>query len=113
MSYTMNIEIEMTDIESIKAAAEKLNARCEEGRFKLYQTTEIGTGIFFKHSEHPMVITNHGIKYDEDYTHLKTINNFIANYGVEKAKKEARMKGYNFTETKEPNGDIKLIINYI
>ncbi|MCX7424720.1 MAG: hypothetical protein NTW96_03690 [Planctomycetia bacterium] len=41
-------------------------------------------------------------------THESGMGGFLAAYAVEKAKLEARRKGYQVTERKLPNGNIKL-----
>lgn len=103
MSHTMNIAIELHDREALEAACQRLGLRMEEGKFKLYQTSEEGIGIYLPGWRYPVVVKNDGtIAYDNyngNWGDVKEINKLRAFYGLERAKSEARRRGYSVYET--------------
>ena len=104
MSHTLNIETEIRDLNALRAACERLGVRCEHGEHQLYASTETGHGVFLKDWEYPAVVKEDGkVAYDTyngrwgDEVRLSELK---ANYGLEKAKIEARKKGYSYFETR-------------
>ncbi len=103
MSHTMNIKIELHDREALFAACERLGLRIEDGKFKLYSSTEEGLGIFLREWRYPIIVKNDGtIAYDNyngQWGQEEELNKLRAYYGLEKAKIEARKKGYSVYES--------------
>lgn len=115
MSHTMNIQIELHDREALLAACERLGLKVEEGVFKLYSSTEEGIGVYLPNWKYPVVIKENGtIAYDNyngQWGRIEELNRLKAFYGLEKAKIEARKKGYSFYETTTPQtGELVLKI---
>lgn len=103
MSHTMNIEIELHDRAALEAACQRLGLTIQEGRHKLYSSTEEGLGIYLPEWKYPIVIKNDGsIAYDNyngNWGAIEELNKLRAYYGLEKAKIEARRRGYSVYET--------------
>lgn len=103
MSHTMNISIELHDRAALEAACQRLGLRMEEGVHRLYSSTEEGIGIFLPGWRYPVVIKNDGtIAYDNyngQWGRDDELNKLRAYYGLEKAKIEARKRGYSVYET--------------
>ena len=104
MSHTMNIKLELCDQEAVKAAAERLGIRVdsETKTHAIYMTTKSGKAIFFNNWKFPAVLQEDGsIAYDNyngAWGNIDRLNEFVAYYGLEKAKIEARKKGYSVIE---------------
>ncbi len=103
MSHTMNIKVELHDRDALLAACERLNLVVEEGRFKLYSSTEEGVGVFLPNWKYPVVVKNTGDiafdNYEGRWGNIAELNKLRAYYGLEKAKIEARKKGYSVYES--------------
>jgi len=116
MSHTMNIAVEMHDKEIIFSTAERLGISCKEGEHRLFGgATFNGIGIFLKGWNYPAIIQEDGtIKYDNyqgRWGNIDRLNEFIAYYGLEKSKTEARKKGYSFIESiNEETKELELTI---
>lgn len=99
----MNIEIELHDRAALEAACERLGVKMIEGIHRLYQTVEEGIGVCLPGWRYPVVIKNDGtVSYDNyggQWGNISELNKLRAYYGVEKAKIEARKKGYSVYET--------------
>lgn len=103
MSHTMNIQIELHDRAALEAACQRLGLEMVEGSHRLYQTTEEGIGVFLPGWKYPVVVKADGtIAYDNyngSWGDIRELNKLRAFYGLEKAKIEARKKGYSVYET--------------
>ncbi|MEM4721740.1 MAG: hypothetical protein QXT73_06760 [Candidatus Methanomethylicaceae archaeon] len=103
MSHTMNISIELHDRAALEAACQRLGLKMEGGKFKLYQTSEEGIGIYLPGWRYPVVVKADGnIAYDNyggSWGKIEELNKLRAYYGLEKTKIEARKKGYSVYET--------------
>lgn len=104
MSHTMNIETEIRDLAALATACARLNIKTETGTFTLFQTTEEGTAVYLDGWHYPAVIKKDGtVAYDTyngkwgDDAKLKELTSY---YGLEKAKMEARKKGYSIYESR-------------
>jgi len=116
MSHTVNIDIKMDDMTALKAACKRLGLTMKDGTHKLYGSTETGIGINLKGWTYPVVLKKDGtVSYDNyngSWGKQKELDALKQIYGVEKAKKEARKKGYMVSEKKNAKtGEIKLTIN--
>jgi hypothetical protein len=103
MSHTMNIQLELHDKDALLAACQRLGLQVTEGRHKLYSSTEEGLGVFLPGWKYPVVIKQDGSVAYDDYNgrwgNINELNKLKAYYGLEKAKAEARKKGYSVYET--------------
>jgi len=103
MSHTMNIQLELHDRDALLAACERLGLTMTEGRHKLYSTTEEGIAISLPGWKYPIVIKEDGsVAYDNfngSWGKEEELNKLKAYYGLEKAKIEARKKGYSVYES--------------
>lgn len=106
MSHTTNISIEMNDKAAIIAASKRLGYKCLEGAHKLYSSTETGMGVWLPEWRYPIVIQDKKIaidNYNGRWGNEAEVNKFRAYYGLEKAKAEARKKGYRIWEKMNGN----------
>jgi gamma-glutamylcyclotransferase (GGCT)/AIG2-like uncharacterized protein YtfP len=111
----MNINISITDRSALLRACQRLNIKVEEGTFKFYSSTEEGLGIFLDGWKYPAVLKKDGsISYDiykGNWGDISKLNELKTYYGLEKAKAEARKKGYLTYEIKNPqNQELELRI---
>lgn len=104
MSETMNIKTEIYDMAALTAACERLGLRMENGEHHLYRSVEKGMGVFLSGWTYPVVIKDGGqVAYDiygGVWGDEQKLHELTAYYGLEKAKIEARKKGYCVYETR-------------
>lgn len=104
MSETMNIKTEIHDMAALAVVCERLGLQMQAGEHKLYQTKETGMGVFLPGWKFPLVIKDGGqVAYDVYggvWGDEKKLNELTAYYGLEKAKLEARKKGYSVYESR-------------
>jgi len=113
MSHTMNVSIEMNDKAAILAAAKRLGYKVEEGPHKLYASTEEGIGVWLPDWRYPIVVQEKKIamdNYNGRWGSETEVNKFRAYYGLEKAKAEARKKGYRVWEKMNDKNELELKI---
>lgn len=106
MSHTMNIKIEMTDKAAIIAAAKRLGLQIAEGSHRLYSSTEEGLAIYLPGWKYPIVIKGKEVamdNYNGRWGAESELKKFQAYYGLEKAKAEAKKKGYRVWEKMNGN----------
>ncbi|HOL44682.1 MAG TPA: hypothetical protein PLN56_11370 [Methanoregulaceae archaeon] len=102
MSHTMNVRIELHDRDALEAACQRLGLTIIEGKHKLYSSTEEGLGIRLPGWKYPVVIKDGTVAYDNyrgSWGKLEELNKLRAYYGLEKAKMEARKRGYSVYES--------------
>ncbi|MDG6027346.1 MAG: hypothetical protein E3K40_11685 [Candidatus Brocadia sp.] len=103
MSHTMDILMELHDRRALEAACRRLRLKMEYGKHQLHATTEEGMGIFLDGWRFPLVIKNEGIisydNYNGHWGSLQKLHELEAYYGLEKARLEAQLKGYDYQET--------------
>jgi hypothetical protein len=104
MSETMNIKTEILDMAALSAACERLGFQMQVGEHRLYRTTETGMGVFLPGWQFPLVVKEGGqVAYDTyggRWGDEKKLHELTAHYGLEKAKLEARKKGYSIYESR-------------
>ena len=117
MSHTMNIETEIRDTKALSSACNRLNLDFDQNIAprKFYSTTETGMAVNLDGWKYPVVIQENGkLAYDNyngSWGEDKELGKLKAYYGSEKAKIEARKKGYSVNETIDAvNGNLKLKI---
>jgi hypothetical protein len=103
MSHTMNIDLEIRDLDALATCAEKLGLRIETGIFSLFSSQETGTAIFLKDWSYPAIVRTDGTVAYDTYNGMwgdeARLHELTAHYGLEKAKIEARKKGYSVIES--------------
>ena len=117
MSHIAKIDIQFQDINCIIETAKRLNYEYKQvSNFKFYDgTTATGTAVHLPNWKYPVVITEDGEAIYDDYGgswgNREYLNKFKQIYGVEVAKKQARIKGYSCREVQLEDGKIKLYVN--
>ena len=110
MSHTLNIKTEIRDLSALQLACDKLGYKTLAGDFKLYASEESGTGVYLPGWSYPVVIKDGGeIAYDNfdgKWGEIDKLNELVAHYGLEKAKIEARKKGYSLSERVIQEGQV-------
>ena len=98
MSHTMNIDVEIHDRTALFAACQRLNLRVEEGIHRLRSSREAGLAVYLRGWLYPVIFREDGsLAYDNYHGRwgsMEELNRLRAHYGLEKAKAEARLKGY-------------------
>ena len=115
MSHTMNIETEIHDISVLATVCSKLNLNMEQGEHRLYDgTVAKGVAVRLPGWRYPAVVGDDGrISYDNyngSWGKQGELGKLTAHYGLEKAKVEARRKGYSVFESVADNGNLQLKI---
>ncbi len=103
MSHTMNVSLELHDRDALLAACQRLGLSVSEGKHRLYQTTEEGLAVSLSGWKYPAVVKEDGTvaidNYNGSWGKIEELNKLRAYYGLEKAKAEARKKGYSVHES--------------
>jgi hypothetical protein len=116
MSHTTNIKINVTDLQALENACKRLGLDLKEGEFKLYSSTQVGIGVTLPGWKYPVVfnLKTGTVAYDNyngNWGNIQELNKLVAYYGLEKAKIEARKKGYSYYESYDQNkNEICLVI---
>jgi len=117
MSHIAKVNIQFKDAVCITAAAKRLNHKCEVVKnYKFYDGTVVsGTAVYLPGWKYPVIIKDNGEAVYDNYSgswgkqsHLDELKQI---YGVEVAKKQARIKGYSCREVQMEDGRIKLFVN--
>jgi hypothetical protein len=116
LSHIVVVKTEVRDAAAVRAACQRLAlAEPVEGTVKLFSGEVSGLAVQLPDWVYPLVCdTATGqLKYDNfagrwgDQRHL---DRFLQAYAVERARAEARKKGYVCTEQARADGSIKLVI---
>lgn len=103
MSHTMDIQMELHDRRALAAACRRLRIKMKYGKHRLHATTEDGIGVFLDGWRYPIVIKDAGTvcydTYNGHWGNMQKLHELEAYYGLEKAKLEAQIKGYDYQET--------------
>jgi hypothetical protein len=116
MSHLVTIKTRLRDPDAIAAACRRLNlAPAVQGTASVYNTEATGLMVQLPGWRYPAVVnTQTGeVHYDNfggTCGEQKELDRFLQMYVVEKAKIEARKKGYAVTEQSLQNGSIKVQI---
>ena len=116
MSHVVSIQTQVRDAAAVSAACQRLGLPPPEVRtVKLFSDTKTGFAVQLPNWHYPIVcdLAAGQLFYDNyngawgDRAHLDA---FLQIYAVEKARIEARKKGYTVSEQSLPSGEIKLTI---
>jgi hypothetical protein len=116
MSHIVVITTEVRDAAAVRAACQRLGlAEPVQGTVRLFSGEATGLAVQLPEWQYPVVadLSSGQLKYDNfagrwgDQRHL---DRFLQAYAVERARAEARKKGYICTEQARADGSIKLVI---
>ena len=116
MSHIVEVKTEVRSEKAVEAACRRLHLpKATRGTFQLYSSEETGLGIELPHWKYPVVANTHTgqLRYDNyegRWGSQEFLDQFLQAYAVERAKLEARKKGYSVVEKRLGNGSIKLTV---
>ena len=116
MSHIVTIETEVRDPAAIRAACERLRLPAPvEGAHTLFSSAVEGLAVELPGWRYPAVcnLQSGHIEFDDFQGHWgdrKELDRFLQAYAVEKARLEARRKGYSVTEQALADGSIRLTV---
>ena len=116
MSHTVKIATEVRDAQAVCLACQRLSLPTPvEGKARLFAEDAVGLAVQLPEWQYPVVFdTNTGqVRYDNyggRWGDKARLDRFLQAYAVEKAKIEARRKGYSVIEQELANGSIKLTV---
>jgi hypothetical protein len=117
LSHIVTIKTEIRDAAAVRAACQ----RCQlpppvDGTHRLYSSQATGLGVQFPDWRYLAVcqLDSGEVRYDNFNGHWgeqRHLDAFLQGYAVEKARIEARRKGYACREQTLQDGSIKLTVN--
>lgn len=116
MSHIVTVQTKLHDPVAVRAACERLQLNEPvEGNAKLFSGEAAGLLVQFPDWRYPVVIdtlsgTVHYDNYEGQWGDQPKLDLFLQAYAVEKAKLEAKAKGYRVTEHPLQDGSIKVQI---
>ena len=116
MSHIVQIQTELRDPVAVRSACDRLKLpQPSHGTFKLFSSQASGLGVELPDWRYPVVcdtasgevrFDNYGGRWGKQ----EQLDRFLQAYALEKAKIEARNKGYTCTEQSLGDGSIKLTV---
>lgn len=116
MSHIVSIRTQVRDATAVAAACHRLGLPPPQHRsVKLFSNTAEGFAVELPGWHYPVVcdVASGNLKFDNyggAWGNSQELNRFLQAYATEKAKIEARKKGYSVTEQPLQDGSIKLTI---
>jgi hypothetical protein len=116
LSHVVEIKTEIRDEAAVKAACTRLQIPTPEHKtVRLFSATATGLCVQLPGWSYPVVanLATGQLQYDNYNGHWgeqKHLNSFLQGYAVEKAKIEARKKGYSVSETRLQDGSIRVTV---
>ncbi len=116
MSHIVQIKTQVRDPAAVQAACRRLGlAEPVQGKFELFSGEVNGVGVQLPGWRYPVVFdtATADARYDNYggyWGEQKELDRLMQAYAVEKAKIEARKKGYTVTEQRIADGSIKLVV---
>lgn len=116
MSHIVHIQTELRDANAIAAACSRLNLPAPGHRsVRLFSSEVTGLAVELPGWRYPVVCHTetgqlHYDNYDGRWGEQAQLDHLLQIYAVEKAKSEARKRGYSVTEQRLDNGSIKVQI---
>lgn len=117
MSHIVKIESQVRDTEAVRAACRRLGLeQAVQGRHRVFTTEVEGLGVKLPGWTYPLVcqVENGSVAFDTYggcWGNQAELDKFLQAYATEKAKLEARKKGYSVSEQQLKDGSIKLSIH--
>lgn len=116
MSHIVCIRTQVRDSVAIEAACRRLSLpEPTVGEAQLFGTTARGTIVRLPQWRYPLVCDTgsgevHYDTFEGRWGHQRELDRFLQAYAVEKAKLEARKRGYSVTEQTQQDGSIRVQI---
>ena len=116
MSHLVTVKTEVRDASAVRAACQRLGlAQPVQGTVKLFSGEATGLAVQLPDWQYPVVCdtTTGQLRYDNfggRWGNPGNLDRFLQAYAVERARAEARKKGYACTEQALADGAIKLVI---
>ena len=116
MSHVVEIKTEVRDPDALRAACRRLGVpEPALGTFQLYSAAASGLGVRLPGWHYPIVFDvkraeAHFDNFRGYWGKQQELDKLLQAYAIEKAKIEARRKGYNTTEQQLTDGSIKLTV---
>ncbi len=116
MSHIVTIETEVRDAPAVQAACRRLDlSEPVQGKVRLFSGDVTGLVVKLPDWQYPVVcdLNTGQVRFDNyegRWGDQKHLDRLLQAYAVEKAKIEARKKGYTVTEQTRSDGAIKLTI---
>lgn len=116
MSHIVTIKTEVRDAEAVQAACRRLGlSEPVQGKAGLFSGEVTGLVVKLPDWQYPVVcdLNSGQVRFDNyegRWGDRKHLDRFLQTYAVEKAKIEARKKGYSVTEQACSDGSIKLTV---
>lgn len=118
MSHLVTIQTQVRDANAVKSACTRIGvAQPEYGSIKMFDGANVtGWQVRLPDWRYPVVCdtasgTVHYDNYRGNWGEQSHLDRFMQAYAAEKAKIEARKKGYRVTETKQADGSIRMTIH--
>ena len=117
MSHIVEIKTEVRDEQAVRAACSRLKLPQPTHRIaKLFSASAAGLCVDLPDWRYPLVceLKTGRLSFDTYNGHWgeqRHLQSFLQGYAVEKAKIEARRKGYSCHETQLKDGAIKVTVN--
>jgi hypothetical protein len=117
MSHIVTIKTEIRDAEAVRAACRRLGLPPPaQGTAKLFSESATGLIVRLPGWNYPAVcdLATGQVRFDNyggAWGDQRELDKFLQAYAVERARLEARKKGYTVTEQSLPSGEIKLTIH--
>lgn len=116
MSHIVTIQTQVRDAAAVAAACRRLGLPPPvEKTVRLFSSSATGLTVQLPGWNYPVVcdLPSGNLKFDNfggSWGNPAELDKFLQAYAVEKARLEARKKGYSVTEQALPSGEIKLTI---
>jgi hypothetical protein len=117
MSHIVEIKTEIRDAEAVQAACRRLGLPAAvQGTSKLFSGTVTGLAVQLPGWRYPAVcqLDTGQLAYDNfsgSWGNESELHKFLQAYAIEKARIEARKKGYTVSEQPLSDGSVKLTIH--
>jgi hypothetical protein len=116
LSHIVQIQTQVRDAEAVRAACKRLGLPPPtSGVFQLFSQKVEGLGVQLPGWNYPAIcrLESGQVKFDNyqgRWGNQQELDRFLQAYAVERARIEARKKGYSVTEQSLANGSIKLTV---
>lgn len=116
MSHIVKVQTQVKDAEAVRAACRRLGLEEPvQGKFRVFSTEASGLAVKLPGWTFPVVcqVETGQVQYDNyggSWGQQAELDGFLQAYATEKAKIEARKKGYSVSEQQLKDGSIKLSI---
>jgi hypothetical protein len=116
MSHIVQIQTQVRDAEAIQAACRRLGLPAAvQGTARLFSDSVTGLAVQLPGWTYPVVcqLDTGQLKFDNyggAWGNQKELDRFLQSYAIERARIEARKKGYTVTEQQLSDGSVKLTV---